>query len=90
MLINNDLYTSSLVRPTPPQETVTWIINNQLGRRNLTPELASWLRGQRYHREKGREGGGHPANLENQGWPTAQRLADECKVSPSTIEADAS
>jgi len=30
------------------EAAITWIINNQLGRRNLTPEQASYLRGKRY------------------------------------------
>ncbi|WP_013334984.1 hypothetical protein [Gloeothece verrucosa] len=30
-----------------------WLINNQLGRRNLSPEQISYLRGQRYNLEKG-------------------------------------
>ena len=31
---------------------VEWIIANQLGRRNLTPEQKSYLRGKRYQLEK--------------------------------------
>ena len=34
------------------EEAVTWIINHQLGRRNLTPDQASYLRGKRYNLEK--------------------------------------
>lgn len=32
---------------------MNWIINNQLGRRNLHPDQASYLRGKRYNAESG-------------------------------------
>src|SRR5262249_10157312 len=34
------------------EAAINWIINNQLGRRNLTPEQQSYLRGKRYNLEK--------------------------------------
>jgi hypothetical protein len=43
------------------------------GRRNLTPEQKSDLRGQRYNPEKGKRGGDQKSNPENQSL-TAQRL----------------
>src|SRR5215217_8263727 len=64
------------------EQAIAWIINNQLGRRNCTPEQASWLRGQRYAREKGPQGGDQGANLKNKGL-TAERLGKEYKVSKS-------
>ena len=39
------------------QEALNWIINNQLGRRNLHPDQASYLRGKRYNGEKQDKGG---------------------------------
>lgn len=33
-------------------DAVTWMLDTQLARRNLTPEQASYLRGQRYNRSK--------------------------------------
>jgi hypothetical protein len=37
----------------PDMEAVrVWMINHQMGRRNLTPEQQSYLRGKRYHLEK--------------------------------------
>jgi len=68
---------------------INWIINNQLGRRNLTPEQQSYLRGKRYNLEKKAEG--HPEKLaDNQqvSGATHERLAKEYGVSPSTIRAD--
>jgi N6-adenosine-specific RNA methylase IME4 len=69
-----------------------WIIRNQLGRRNLTPEQASYLRGKQYEREKLGHGGerrssGHCDHL-NQG-KAQDRLADTHKVSAKTIQRDA-
>jgi DNA-binding XRE family transcriptional regulator len=65
-----------------------WIINNQLGRRNLTPEQTSYLRGKRYNLEKLRVG--RPLDKLDQNDPisTADRLADEYKVSAPTIKRD--
>lgn len=67
-----------------------WIIENQLGRRNLTPEAASYLRGKRYQREKRHEG--RPTKLDQNDpviGETANRLATEYKVSAPTIKRDA-
>jgi N6-adenosine-specific RNA methylase IME4 len=67
---------------------ITWIINNQLGRRNLTPEQASYLRGQRYNREK-RQGERTDLTSGNSCTKsTANRLGDEYKVSERTIKND--
>ncbi len=75
------------------QHAINWIINNQLGRRNVTPEQASYLRGKRYNMEKVSEPfkgnqytGGRDQNDPQQ--KTAARLADEFKVSEPTIKRD--
>jgi hypothetical protein len=41
---------------TSKEEVYLWMINNQLGRRNLTLEQASYFRGKRYEREKIKQG----------------------------------
>ncbi|MBT28534.1 MAG: hypothetical protein CMO01_02655 [Thalassobius sp.] len=71
-----------------------WMILNQLGRRNLTDEQRSYLRGLRYEREKSKQGG-TGANQYNsqrsQNVHTARTvdvLAEEYKVSPKTIQRD--
>jgi hypothetical protein len=72
-------------------EAINWMIATQLGRRNLTPEQKSYLRGKRYNLEK-RQDGGHgdqKSGAENQRPKTDERLADEYNVAPSTIRADA-
>jgi hypothetical protein len=38
------------------EDVYLWMIDNQLGRRNLTTEQASYLRGKRYEREKIKQG----------------------------------
>jgi len=72
------------------EEATNWVINNQLGRRNLTPEQKSYLRGKRYNAEKnqGFKGNQHSGIRQNDGKQTAEQLADEYKVSPRTIERD--
>jgi len=66
-----------------------WIEANQLGRRNLTPDQASLLRGRRYQRMK--KSVGKPVGIMGQSDPisTAETLAHQHGVSPSTIKRDA-
>jgi len=73
-----------------------WIDKNQLGRRNLTPDQMSLLRGRRYNRAKktkseaGSIGGSSKAQNDTclPSPSTAKRLADEHGVSPATIKRD--
>ena len=65
-----------------------WIDKNQLGRRNLSPDQASMLRGRRYNRLKmpahrPEEKGAKTAPLK-----TADKLAEQHGVSPRTIQND--
>lgn len=65
-----------------------WIIDNQLSRRNLTPEQTSYLRGKRYQAERADQYS-HPKTVDqNDPRSTAQVLADEYKVSAPTIKRD--
>lgn len=74
---------------------LNWIIHNQLGRRNLNPNDASYLRGKLYIAEKKDEGrpkqdekrsqDGHVSEPER----TAEKLAKETGVSANTIQRDA-
>src|SRR5215471_12964652 len=53
-----------------------WVINNQLGRRNLTEENKSYLRGKRYNLEKRQDGGhGDQKSEDHNDSPMAQNLA---------------
>jgi len=78
-------------------EAIDWIIKNQLGRRNVTNEQKSYLRGIRYENEKAKVGGNHGnqhtkvAKDHNDLLPknTAQRIAKEINVSEPTIKRNA-
>jgi hypothetical protein len=68
------------------------MIANQLGRRNLTPEQKSYLRGKRYNLEKKAHGGDRRSeepSRQNDDLKTAERLSEEYGVSRDTIEQDA-
>jgi len=67
----------------------SWMINNQLGRRNLTPEQQSYLRGKRYESEKQQHGGNRKASSQNANLKTSDALAEAYKVSKDTIIRDA-
>jgi hypothetical protein len=85
------------------EDCINWIINNQLGRRNLTEAQRMYLRGKRYENEKKMKGGDYgnqytnlpnPQNEDKAKFtyttkPTALKIAKEYGVSPSTIERDA-
>ncbi|AUD05952.1 ParB N-terminal domain-containing protein [Spirosoma pollinicola] len=73
------------------QDVRDFMINNQLGRRNLTPEQTSYLRGLKYRNE--RHAAGRPVQEEitdeqSIAQRTQDRLAKEFKVSPRTIHRD--
>jgi ParB-like chromosome segregation protein Spo0J len=72
-------------------EVKDWMVKNQLGRRNLSPEQQSYLRGLRYLSERTIQS---DENLTGQNVPrkredTSERLASEYNVSPKTIKRDA-
>lgn len=71
-------------------DIINWIIDNQLGRRNLAPWQQSILRGKRYNAEKKDEG--RPNKLyqnDTVSMPTREKLAAQFGVSPATISRDA-
>lgn len=68
-----------------------WMIENQLGRRNLSAMQASYLRGKRYQAEKQAHGGNRKSRDHNDlliPGVTAEKLAEEYKVSSPTIKRD--
>lgn len=69
-----------------------WMISNQLGRRNLTELQKSYLRGLQYNREKKKDtfkGNQHSGGGQNDHkQKTHEKLAEEHKVSPKTIQRD--
>ena len=67
-----------------------WMIDNQLGRRNLTPYQLSYFRGYKYERLKKKKGGYQYVLSKGQsGTPTSEKLASVFKVSKNTIKRDA-
>jgi len=75
-------------------EVVKWIINNQLGKRNITEEQKSYLRGKRYEAEKKNIGGTGANQYKEQSYQndnsakTAELLAKEYNVGTATIIRD--
>lgn len=75
------------------ESAIAWIANNQLGRRNITPETASYLRGKRYSLLRGNPLDNLKQNLpKGQNVPSvnvAEQLAQQYQVSSRTIKRDA-
>ncbi|GAA0193445.1 hypothetical protein GCM10009122_56370 [Fulvivirga kasyanovii] len=72
------------------EEVRLWMLNNQLGRRNLTPDQLSYYRGLKYHSLKHQRGGYENVQSKGQKEPsTSEKLAADFKVSESTIKRDA-
>jgi hypothetical protein len=72
------------------QHAINWIIGNQLGRRNLTPDQASYLRGKRYNMEKAQGARSDITSGQNDQKlvTTAERLAEEFGVGEKTVRRD--
>jgi N6-adenosine-specific RNA methylase IME4 len=73
------------------QEVKSWIISNQLGRRNLTPDKFTYMLGELYLvRKKDKENNllrGDSPNPQNEvSGNTAQQIADEYKLGRATVE----
>lgn len=71
-------------------EVEVWMVNNQMGRRNLTESQKSYYRGLHYNREKkqGRRVDLTLDHSDTKSDPTADRIAKEYNVSPMTIKRD--
>jgi len=82
------LFTKKQIELEDEAQARMWIINNQLGRRNLTPAELSYFRGLRYQEEKlsYKEAGDKKTPAEGR---TREILAKEFGVSDRTIERDA-
>ncbi len=75
-----------------PDAAADWIDANQLGRRNLTPDQMSLLRGRRYNRLKGKREDNLKQNIPKGHFVpsgrTADKLAGEHGVDARTIRRD--
>lgn len=68
-----------------------WVLKNQLGRRNLPPEMIAYLRGKLYEAQKQRSGGDHKSERHDAAFDdgpgdTANRLAQQQGVDRRTIQ----
>lgn len=70
------------------EEAKKWMIQNQLGRRNLTDLELSYFRGLLYNQKKQGWGGKREAEGTGASTKTAQLIADEYKVNERTILRD--
>lgn len=72
------------------EDAKIWMINNQLGRRNISEEQKSYLRGKRYEAEKKKHGGDRESSAQNEHLQkrTSDLLAEEYNVSRETIKRD--
>ncbi len=75
------------------EAAICWIANHQLGRRSITPEVASYLRGKRYLNLKGNRTDNLKQNSPNGksflSVDAAKSLAKQYKVTDRTIRNDA-
>ena len=84
-------YRVTKLRFNSRHEVINWIIDNQLGRRNATPEGISYLRGLRYRNEKQQHGTNrHTSKSPHNGnsKKTVELLAEQYKVGKNTILRD--
>ena len=91
-------YSTRIVEVADYEGALRWVFDNQLARRNLTPEQFSYLRGQAYHLEKKIEGRPKQETSEGAGklrqndvvsGQTSEKLGKKYHVSERTIERDA-
>jgi 16S rRNA G966 N2-methylase RsmD len=81
-------YSTKILKFENKQDAINWIIENQLGRRNCTPESAAYYRGLRYRNEKLTHGGDRKSSPHNGDLKTSKRIAAQYKVSQNTIQRD--
>lgn len=85
-------FTVRQMRFTSREVAKNWIILNQLGRRNVSPDVAARLRGMLYISRKKEHGGdrkSQESSYQNDNLKTHEAVAKETGVSPATIVRDA-
>jgi len=88
--LHDIVYETKEISLSSREEAQLWIIRHQLGRRNLTPDQASYLRGLEYLQTKKPHGGQIPGSMsQNETSSTAVGLAKKHGVGRSTIMRDA-
>lgn len=87
---NNISFEVNILSFSTLDEVKIWMLNNQLGRRNLNPDQLSYYRGLKYLGLKRKKGGYDNVKSKGQHEPTtAENLSLEFSVSESTIKRDA-
>ena len=66
-------------------EAKIWMIEYQLGRRNLSDSIRTYLMGTRYSEEKLRQGPQGPQSAHSGHFKTCDKIADELGVGESTV-----
>lgn len=70
-------------------EVMEWMDRNQIGRRNLSPDMMSYIRGRMYNRMKEAHGGARESSGQNVHLPkTSEILAQQTGVSEKTVRRD--
>lgn len=86
---NNIPFALTKVSFSDIEEVKEWMIDNQLGRRNLNPDQLSYYRGLKYLTFRKRKGGYENVKSKGKNEPsTSELLAGQFKVSESTIKRD--
>lgn len=71
-------------------EIKIWMVENQIGRRNLTADQISYYRGLKYIAHKKKKGGYENVKSKgNENQSTSEALAEEFNISESTVKRDA-
>ncbi len=87
---NDILFKVRILQFKNAEDAKDWMINHQLGRRNLNPDQLSYFRGLKYERMKKKRGGYDKVLSSGQtGDKTSEVLAREFNVSDRTILRDA-
>lgn len=68
------------------EEVINWMIENQLARRSIDPDMRAYLIGRKYATEKKSHGGARGNNCPLK---TDEKIAQEFNISPRTVKNDA-
>lgn len=87
ILAHGLLFTVDLKQFGSHAEAHDWMINNQLGRRNLSSTQRSYLLGSYYNATKGQRGGDRKNDkTEEPSLSRAEKIAEEQNVSPTSVK----
>src|ERR1044071_1484431 len=70
------------------QAVLSWMIDNQLDKRNITPENRTYLIGKKYNLIKSTRGGDRKSEQKT-ALSNTEQVADEFKASPATVNSEA-